>query len=238
MRRGQDTRSRILEAAERQFAAEGYAGAHLQEIAEQVGVRKTALYYYFESKAALYVAVLGEMLASFDGVLEGALTGADPPKERLDRLVGSFNQHLAEHRWDARLLIRIFVDDPGIDLAPVMPIVERAIGRLFRFYREGVDAGAFRRLSSRHFFQTLLGMATFHYAAPIFSGDVIGVEDVFSADAVEWRRAELLALLEDGVLRREGKPEPKRGRPTADRETASGGPHLRGLAARRQEESG
>jgi AcrR family transcriptional regulator len=42
-----DTRTKILEVAESEFAAEGYAGAHLQKIAEQVGVRKTALYYYF-----------------------------------------------------------------------------------------------------------------------------------------------------------------------------------------------
>lgn len=212
MRRGQDTRARILEVAEREFAAEGFAGAHLQKIAEQVGVRKTALYYYFESKAALYVAVLEEMLESFDRVLEEALAGADPPEERLRRLVERFNRLLAEHPWYARILIRIFVDDPGIDASRVLPIVERAIGRLFRFYREGVDAGVFRRLSSRHFFQSLLGTAVFHYAAPVFSGRVLGVADIFAADAVAWRRDELLAVIEDGVLRREGKPEPRRGR--------------------------
>lgn len=203
--------------AEQEFATEGFAGAHLQKIAEQVGVRKTALYYYFESKAALYTAVLETMLETFDRALVEALEGGDAPEKRLEQLVGGFNQLLAEHPWYARILFRVFVDQPGVDASRVLPIVERAIGRLFRFYREGVDAGAFRRLSSRHFFQNLLGATVFHFAAPFFSARVLGVDDVFSEEAVAWRRDELLAVLEDGVLRREGKPEPqRRGRAVPD----------------------
>jgi TetR/AcrR family transcriptional regulator len=211
--RAQDTRSKILEVAEREFATEGYAGAHLQKIAEQVGVRKTALYYYFDSKAALYTAVLENMLETFDSALVQALQVSEAPEKRLERLVTGFNQLLAEHSSYARILIRVFVDSPGVDASRVLPIVERVIGRLFLFYREGVDAGGFRRLSSRHFFQHIVGMSIFHYAAPFFSARVLGVPDVFAADAVSWRRDEVLSLLEDGVLKREGKPEPRRRRP-------------------------
>jgi TetR/AcrR family transcriptional regulator len=214
--RAHDTRARILEVAEREFATEGFAGAHLQKIAEQVGVRKTALYYYFESKAALYTAVLEGMLETFDAALGEELAGTDPPEKRLELLVSGFNRLLAEHQSYALILIRIFVDRPGVDASRVLPIVERVIGRLFRFYREGVDAGSFRRLSSRHFFQHLLGMTVFHYAAPFFSARVLGVEDVFAADVVAWRSDEVLSVLQDGVLRREGKPEPQRGRAIPD----------------------
>ena len=55
------TRERLLDVAEKEFARYGYAGAHLQSIGEQVGVQKTALYYYFPSKSALYTAVIGTM---------------------------------------------------------------------------------------------------------------------------------------------------------------------------------
>lgn len=212
MRRGSDTRTKILEVAEREFATEGFAGAHLQRIAEQVGVQKTALYYYFESKAALYTAVLETMLESFDRALTVAIEGPEPPERRLERLVAHFNDLLAEQPTYARILFRVFVDRPAVDASRVLPIVERVIGRVFRFYREGVDAGAFRRLSSRHFFQHLFGMTVFHYAAPFFSARVLGVDDIFTREAVAWRREEVTALLGDGVLRRPDKPEPARGR--------------------------
>ena len=46
--------------------------------------------------------------------------------------------------------------------------IERVIGRILVFFREGVSAGVFRHLSPRHFFQTLLGATVFHYAARNF----------------------------------------------------------------------
>jgi TetR/AcrR family transcriptional regulator len=211
--RARDTRTRILEVAEQEFATEGFAGAHLQRIAEQVGVRKTALYYYFDSKAALYTTVLEAMLEQLERTLTPVVEAPEPAERRLERLVASFNDLLATHPTYARILFRVFVDQPNVDASRVLPIVERVIGRLFGFYREGIDAGAFRRLSSRHFFQHLLGITVFHYAAPFFSTRVLGVDDIFASDAVTWRREEVTALLRDGVLRRAGKPDPSRRKP-------------------------
>lgn len=200
MPRAPDTRSKILEVASREFACEGFAGAHLQKIAEQVGVRKTALYYYFESKGALYTAVLEAMLEDFDRTVRAAVEASAPPETRLARLVAELNDLLAEHPDYARILIRVFVDRPAVDARRVLPIVERVVGRVFRFYREGADANAFRRLSSRHFFLSVLGMTVFHYATPFFSARILGVDDVFTRPTVSWRREEVTALLTGGVL--------------------------------------
>ncbi len=55
-----DRRERLLRAAAQEFAAEGFEGASLARIAEQGGVSKPALYYYFEDKADLYATVVRE----------------------------------------------------------------------------------------------------------------------------------------------------------------------------------
>ena len=206
LRRSADTREKILEVAETRFAARGYAGAHLQAIAEEVGVQKTALYYYFPSKAALYVAVLSRMLDDFDRCVSSAVALDLPHRERLDRLVGDLNDLLAERRNYSQILIRIFVDRAGVDLSALGAALRGVIDRVLRFYRGGVDAGAFRRSSARHFFMNLLGMTVFHYAAQNFSAPVLGVEDIFTRSAVAWRRDELRRIVQHGVLR-EGDAE-------------------------------
>jgi TetR/AcrR family transcriptional regulator len=58
-----ENQSRILEVATREFAEKGLAGARVAEIAEQAGVNKQLLYYYFGSKEGLYSAVLGSMVS-------------------------------------------------------------------------------------------------------------------------------------------------------------------------------
>lgn len=205
--RSSDTLERILEVAEGEFAREGFAGAHLQSIAEQVGVQKTALYYYFPSKAALYAAVLARMLETFDQTVRQAIESGASHREKLDRLLSALNELLAERKNYSQILIRIFVDRAEMDASTLKEPIERVVGRVLVFFREGVEAGAFRRLSARHFFQTLLGATVFHYAAQHFSAGVLDVSDVFSRDAVAWRGEQLRALVDHGVLPDGGNPQ-------------------------------
>lgn len=50
---GHSRRGEILEAAERIFVAEGYEGATIRKIADEVGVSSTALYMHFPDKGAI-----------------------------------------------------------------------------------------------------------------------------------------------------------------------------------------
>jgi len=198
--RGSGTRQRLLEAAEKEFARYGYAGAHLQSIAEQVGVQKTALYYYFDSKSDLYTAVIEVMLDVFERAVGAALASEGSHPERLERVLDALNDVLAERPSYASILTRIFIDAGEADFEAIAPSIRRLIGGVMAFYREGVDAGAFRRLSARHAFQSVFGMTLFHYAAPVFSAAVLGVEDIYAPEAVRWRRQEVRRLLLRGML--------------------------------------
>lgn len=55
-----DTRSRVLLAARKVFAREGYAGATLDAIAAQAGLTKGAVYWHFTNKNDLFLALMEE----------------------------------------------------------------------------------------------------------------------------------------------------------------------------------
>jgi TetR/AcrR family transcriptional regulator len=56
---------RILEAATKNFVYLGYSGARMQQIANDAGVNKALLHYYFESKEVLFKRVMEDALAGF-----------------------------------------------------------------------------------------------------------------------------------------------------------------------------
>lgn len=56
--RARETRASVLLAAARVFDAHGYAGASIDQIAQEGGLTKGALYFHFESKADLALAVV------------------------------------------------------------------------------------------------------------------------------------------------------------------------------------
>lgn len=62
--RKEHTRARILEAARRAFAARGYHGTLMDDVAREAGLSKGALYVHFSSKEDLFLALLDEAAAT------------------------------------------------------------------------------------------------------------------------------------------------------------------------------
>ncbi|RQD75030.1 MAG: TetR/AcrR family transcriptional regulator, partial [Candidatus Syntrophonatronum acetioxidans] len=58
----QDTKIRILEAAEKVFSEKGFDGSRVDEIARRAKVNKALLYYYFSSKKNLFEVLIKENL--------------------------------------------------------------------------------------------------------------------------------------------------------------------------------
>ncbi|CAH0120452.1 MULTISPECIES: TetR/AcrR family transcriptional regulator [unclassified Paenibacillus] len=77
-----DTKTRILEAAARVFAEQGYAGTTLDDVAADAGMTKGAVYWHFAGKSDLYLALceksMAQQLQGFPKEAESMLGGSDP----------------------------------------------------------------------------------------------------------------------------------------------------------------
>ncbi|MCX7891348.1 MAG: TetR family transcriptional regulator [Burkholderiales bacterium] len=81
------TRTRILEAATREFARHGLGGARVDRIAARAGANKRMLYYYFGDKETLFGAVLEHAYARIRAAEEALRLLDVPPAEGVRRLV-------------------------------------------------------------------------------------------------------------------------------------------------------
>ena len=81
------TRQAILDAATAEFAENGLSGARVDRIAEIAGANKRMIYYYFDSKEALYLAVLENAYAAMRRSESGLSLDHLAPLEAIRRLV-------------------------------------------------------------------------------------------------------------------------------------------------------
>jgi TetR/AcrR family transcriptional regulator len=101
---GSRTRAALLEAALEEFAAKGYAGARVRDIAARAGVGKDLITYHFGSKEGLYLAVQDAWLRRED-------TFSDPDLP-LDELIARYLHDALTNPRPLRLLLWRGLTDP------------------------------------------------------------------------------------------------------------------------------
>jgi AcrR family transcriptional regulator len=201
------SREKILEVAEAHFARRGFSGVGLREVAVAAGLGKSSLFHHFDSKAQLYFEVLERVLGRIQERLESALARPVGPRQRLDGWVDALVGALAEHPATARLLLRGLVEDEDFPDEP-LPEAQRAeqllaeiLQGIHGLLREGIEQGAFRRVSVPHTVQTLIGATVYHFASGEIGESILG-RPLLSAEAVRRRKQELRNLLQQGLAAR------------------------------------
>lgn len=93
------TKERIEHAALQLFAARGFAGTGIRDIADRAGLSTAALYHYMGSKDELLVAFMVESMTELIRAALSALEGAEGPAAQLSALVRT---HVGFHTLDAQ----------------------------------------------------------------------------------------------------------------------------------------
>lgn len=135
-------RDAILAAAEREFAAAGFAGARMERIAAAAKVNKQLLFHYFDSKEGLFAAALAGLVNRFDA---DAPPGATPV-EQIRSVVGVLLRAVRA----APGVVAILVDAGANPSFPERASVllrgwrERMLDRLTAAIEDGQRRGYFR----------------------------------------------------------------------------------------------
>jgi AcrR family transcriptional regulator len=106
-------REQILRAGLKAFAERGYSGASVQDIIDATKVTKPVLYYYFESKAGLYKALLdGAMDEGYRQIQEAAARATGLEAQLVEIFTAQF-EFLRKQRDLVRLAFGAAFAAPG-----------------------------------------------------------------------------------------------------------------------------
>ncbi len=142
--RRDERRQQLVEAARRVVQRFGYKKTTLEDIAEEGGVSRATLYYYFPNREEVFRALILHEIETLTAAVTRAVDLDDPPDVRLRSLVRARQKHLKQIK--ALYAVR---SDIGRDLLPmaeeyIQRATETELAMITSWLREGVESGRFR----------------------------------------------------------------------------------------------
>lgn len=167
----EDVRERIVASALRYFAEKGYAGTSLREIAEAARTTKPMIYYYFKSKAGLYISTLGDLLQQFADAIDQATQPDDDPCEKLRSFADAYLRYFESQEPHIAFVVReVFGLGAAIMNEFGRNLDERIRSRLKRVLEEGVQQGIFRGGNVESCTIAIMGILNMFILRRIFGG--------------------------------------------------------------------
>lgn len=171
----------IVSAAARRFAKQGVAATTMIQIAEDVGLGVSSVYYYFGNKAAILGHILDEVNSVPLALLDQALLEHDTPRQQLHAFVAADAAALCTFPYDINEIHRLACVETEA-LARYWRDRETLIDRVATLIAAGVEQGQFRKVDPRVAALTVLANdeATRNWFSVAESGGTSGVEMAMS----------------------------------------------------------
>lgn len=156
--------NRILDAATRVFVRKGKAGSSMQDIAEEAGINRPLLNYYFRSKEKLFDLVFTRVFVRFLPEVARVFNAELPVKEKLSQFIDTYFEMLTESPLTPVFILNEISTNPET-LVNTIKRTGVEPQKLFSQIEHEMGSGLIRRTDPRQLITNLLALIIFPFAA-------------------------------------------------------------------------
>lgn len=185
------TEDDILEAAKRAFAEQGYLGTNLGDVADELGVTRQAIYYYFEKKHDILVSLFERFFDRLDEAVAAAVDPRDDAATRFEAMLAAHIRTVAASPEHSAIFMRDDINLTAEEREKIQKRRRRHNDLFVDTYKQAVAEGRFTDTPASLAVSLVLGAAnwTFRWFNP--AGRLNPAE--FAAEAVAFLAAGYIA---------------------------------------------
>ncbi len=193
------TETEILHAAKRIFQRKGMVGARMQEIADEAGINKAMLHYYYRSKQLLFEAVFKKAFLLLAPQLNDILNSDDSICDKIKSFTHNYISFVIKHPYLPNFIIQELNRNPefvkNLTNEKHFPTIEK-----FRKQVEAkVSEGLIRPIKAEQLFINIMALNIFPFiGAPLLKG-FINIDDKNYKQLLEQRKTEVADFIINAI---------------------------------------
>ena len=170
------TEQLILEAAKKVFIRKGLDGTRMQEIADEAGINKSLLHYYFRSKDKLFDVIFKEIVMSFAPRIVEILNSPISIFDKIELFVATYIDLLLKNPYIPGFLVNEVSKNPDrivsvLKMQGVNPDIMR------EQLRKENEAGLIRPLKVEDLMANLISLCVFPFMAKTIFSNMLNMSE-------------------------------------------------------------
>lgn len=159
-----NTEEKILNAAQSVFVQKGMDGTRMQEIANEAGINKALLHYYFRTKQKLFEAIFAKVFKQIFPNIKILILSDNPIEEKLGTFIDKYIDLMMKNPFLPTFILKEINRDPKF-LAYIIKNQGINLSDIFEMFEKEIDAGKIRKIDPRDLMLNILAMSIFPIAA-------------------------------------------------------------------------
>ncbi|ARV15557.1 TetR/AcrR family transcriptional regulator [Polaribacter sp. SA4-12] len=198
-KKNENTESLILEAAKSIFQTKGMDGARMQEIANEAGINKAMLHYYYRSKQLLFEAVFKNAFSLLAPQLNTVLNDDSSIEEKVINFSSNYISFIVEHPYLPNFIIQELNRNPDF----ILKMKESsAFPNLEKFKKQvdfEVEKGFIKKIKAEQLFINILALNVFPFIAKPLIQNLIDADDTAFQQIIEERKTEVADFIINSI---------------------------------------
>ena len=195
----QNTEDKIVDAAKTVFVQKGMDGARMQHIADEAGINKALLHYYFRTKDKLFEKVFTIIFKDIFSIFEQAASEEVSFEEFLEGFIRHYINMLKSRPYIPQFVIHELNRNPE-RIVKLMQGSNFDKQRLFNLINKAVEDEIIRPIHPVHLITNILALCIFPFVAkPIITGFVMDGDKTKYQQYIDERPDEVVAFVKKAV---------------------------------------